>query len=46
MVCTETGDYANPIEPSAQGGDRIAQVIARCVLEPAPSGHGARVLAA
>lgn len=46
LVCTEPGDYANPIEPSAQGGGKIAQVIARCVLEPAPSDPGARVRAA
>jgi hypothetical protein len=25
---TDEADYANPIEPSAQGGDKIAQVLA------------------
>lgn len=46
LVCTEPGDYANPIEPSAQGGDKIAQVVARAVLEPTRPGEAARVLAA
>ncbi len=27
FVCTEEGDYANPIEPSAQGGGKIAKAI-------------------
>jgi lysophospholipase L1-like esterase len=27
LVCTEEGDYANPIEPSAQGGEKIAEAI-------------------
>lgn len=31
-VCTEPGDYANPIEPSVQGGRKIAAAIARQVL--------------
>lgn len=34
FVCTEDGDYANPLEPSAQGGEKIAQAIVRLV------GHG------
>ena len=28
FVCTEEGDYADPIEPSAQGGEKIAGAIA------------------
>jgi hypothetical protein len=28
QICTESADYANPIEPSARGGDRIARAIA------------------
>jgi hypothetical protein len=28
LVCTEESDYANPIEPSAQGGEKIAKAIA------------------
>jgi len=31
FVCTEEGDYANPIEPSAQGGEKIAKAIAELV---------------
>lgn len=27
LVCTEPGDYANPIEPSSQGGQKIARAI-------------------
>jgi hypothetical protein len=30
-ICTEPADYANPIEPSAQGGMKIARAIARAV---------------
>ena len=33
LVCRESGDYANPIEPSVQGGDKIAACIARYVDE-------------
>jgi hypothetical protein len=33
LVCNTPGDYANPIEPSATGGDKIARVIARLVAE-------------
>jgi len=31
FVCSEEGDYANPIEPSAQGGEKIAATIVRLV---------------
>jgi hypothetical protein len=31
LVCTDPADYANPIEPSVQGGGKIARVIARAV---------------
>ena len=30
-VCTEEGDYANPIEPSARGGEKIARAIVEAV---------------
>ena len=30
-ICTEEEDYANPIEPSAQGGEKIARAIAAFV---------------
>ena len=31
LVCSEDGDYANPIEPSVQGGAKIASAIAALV---------------
>ena len=31
LVCTEPGDYANPIEPSAQGGAKIARAVVRAI---------------
>ena len=30
-VCTEPADYANPIEPSVRGGEKIARAIVRAV---------------
>jgi hypothetical protein len=27
LICNEDGDYANPIEPSVQGGDKMARAI-------------------
>jgi hypothetical protein len=30
-ICTERADYANPIEPSARGGAKIAAAIARAI---------------
>jgi hypothetical protein len=45
-ICTTPDDYANPIEPSAHGGDKIASAIVRTVAQAAPDPHlqGARVL--
>jgi len=31
LICSEPADYANPIEPSARGGDKIARAIADAV---------------
>ena len=31
LVCNEAADYANPIEPSALGGEKIARAIAEFV---------------
>lgn len=31
LICDEPDDYANPIEPSAKGGEKIAAVIAQVV---------------
>ncbi|HLL75509.1 MAG TPA: SGNH/GDSL hydrolase family protein [Pyrinomonadaceae bacterium] len=33
LVCDDPLDYANPIEPSARGGDKIARAITRAVME-------------
>ncbi|MGA0594904.1 SGNH/GDSL hydrolase family protein [Enterovirga sp. CN4-39] len=32
LVCTEPADYANPIEPSSRGGEKIAAAISALVL--------------
>ena len=37
LICTEVRDYANPIEPSARGGEKIARAIAEFV-EQGPTG--------
>jgi hypothetical protein len=45
LVCTEPGDYANPIEPSVQGGAKIARAIARALGAAPGAAGGARLLA-
>jgi hypothetical protein len=37
LICTDAEDYANPIEPSARGGDRIARAIATLLTTPSAS---------
>jgi lysophospholipase L1-like esterase len=44
LVCTEASDYANPIEPSARGGSKIARAIAAFVL-PERRARRSRVVA-
>ena len=40
LICTEAGDYANPIEPSGRGGQKIAQAIMRALaLIEGRAGH-------
>lgn len=39
LICSEDGDYANPIEPSSQGGRKIAQAIATLVQTGRPHPH-------
>jgi hypothetical protein len=40
LICNEDADFANPIEPSAQGGEKISRAIASLVTGPAwPSGR-------
>ena len=43
LLCDETGDYANPIEPSVQGGGKIARAIVTAVTETDPSRWHTRV---
>jgi hypothetical protein len=33
LVCDDDADYANPIEPSSQGGEKIVRAIARLLAE-------------
>lgn len=35
LICNEPADYANPIEPSGQGGDKIAAAIASLLSDDA-----------
>ena len=39
LICSEPADYANPIEPSEQGGNKIAAAIARLVLGASDRPH-------
>ena len=39
LICTEEGDYADPIEPSAQGGEKIASAIVKLVERGSASGR-------
>ncbi|EMY33947.1 hypothetical protein D477_012248 [Arthrobacter crystallopoietes BAB-32] len=36
LICDEDADYANPIEPSAHGGRKIARAIAALLIEDRP----------
>ena len=39
LICTEEEDYANPIEPSTRGGEKIAQAIAEFVKRGSTGGR-------
>jgi lysophospholipase L1-like esterase len=39
LICTEEGDYADPIEPSAQSGEKIASAIVKLVERGFASGR-------
>lgn len=39
LVCTTARDYANPIEPSGEGGRKIAAAIVRALALPARTGY-------
>ncbi|HEX8514458.1 MAG TPA: GDSL-type esterase/lipase family protein [Allosphingosinicella sp.] len=41
LICDEDEDYANPIEPSVRGGDKIASAIAAWAAQGNPAGYGA-----
>lgn len=45
FICTQPQDYANPIEPSAAGGAKIAKAIVCALTEAQVSVRGACVLA-
>jgi hypothetical protein len=44
QICNKPEDFANPIEPSSIGGQKIARAIAQVVSGPAAAGHGARIV--
>lgn len=46
LIFSEDGDYANPIEPSSQGGRKIAQAIATLVRAGNPGPHSVSVVVA
>jgi hypothetical protein len=39
LICNEPADYANPIEPSVQGGAKIVSAITRLISVDAWDGH-------
>ena len=43
LVCTESADYANPIEPSVAGGAKIAAAVARYVRAVTKRSEATRV---
>ena len=45
LICGDDEDYANPIEPSARGGAKIARAIARLAAMPAADWRRAIVVA-
>lgn len=45
LLCSEDEDYANPIEPSVQGGDKISSTIARFASGTSSDDHRSYVIA-
>ena len=45
-ICTSPEDYANPIEPSSVGGEKIARVVAGLVTGSNPYDGATRIIAA
>src|SRR6266403_893787 len=46
LICTAPTDYANPIEPSSIGGEKIARVIVALLTGSRDQVHGTRILSA
>jgi hypothetical protein len=46
LICNEDRDYANPIEPSSAGGEKIVRVIINLVTAPETLVHATRVVSA
>jgi hypothetical protein len=44
LICTTPTDYANPIEPSSVGGEKIARVIAALVTGPDSFANSTRIV--
>lgn len=44
LVCDAPADYANPIEPSSQGGDKVSAAILRAMTPDAVVGRAARII--
>ena len=44
-ICTSPEDYANPIEPSSVGGEKIARVVAGLVTGSNPYDGATRIIA-
>jgi hypothetical protein len=45
LICDDPGDYANPIEPSVQGGRKIARALARWLPSASAPGGLPRIIA-
>ena len=43
-ICTQQADYANPIEPSSVGGEKIARVIVGLVTGAYSSSTATRII--
>ena len=44
-ICSRAEDYANPIEPSSIGGEKIARAIVALVTDATVTARGARIVA-
>lgn len=46
LICDTPADYANPIEPSVIGGDKIAAAIVDAIRMPVPAAHSVVIASA